>query len=66
MNANDCRAPGIRHRFDYYSGWCHRGCGNRDDGRIVSWNGAEIEPGPNYTLEELTEFRERLDGRYAR
>jgi hypothetical protein len=53
----------MRHRFDYYSGWCHFGCGNRDDGRITSWNGSVIASGPSYTEDELTEFRERQERR---
>lgn len=44
---------GFSHSFDPLSGWCTFGCGNRDDGRIISRAGAVIEAGPQYTGEEL-------------
>jgi hypothetical protein len=36
--ARECR-PGKRHRYDPVSGWCVHGCGNRNDGRVVSRGG---------------------------
>jgi hypothetical protein len=36
--ARECR-PGKRHRYDPVSGWCVHGCGNRDDGRVVTRGG---------------------------
>ena len=44
---------GFSHSFDPLSGWCLFGCGNRDDGRIVTRDGQVIEKGPQYTAEEL-------------
>jgi len=44
---------GLSHSFDPLSGWCIFGCGNRDDGRIVTFAGQVIEKGPTYTGEEL-------------
>lgn len=60
MTAQFCR-PGKYHRFDFVSGYCVHGCGNREDGRIVSREGNVIAPGPNYTPEELDAIRTRAD-----
>ena len=43
------------HDFDPLSGWCSR-CGLRDDGRLVSFDGTEYRPGPEYTPEQLHDF----------
>lgn len=56
--ARDC-IRGRHHIFHADSGWCIRGCGNRDDGRIVTWLGGVIDPGPTYTADELAELRAR-------
>lgn len=49
------------HRFDPISGYCLR-CGYRDDGRLVDLrSGREYRPGPEYTTEQLTEYRRYLD-----
>lgn len=37
MGMMDCKA-GKRHSYDE-SGWCAHGCGVRDDGRVISWQG---------------------------
>lgn len=52
-----CRGGG-RHEFDYYSGWCSKGCNVRDDGRVVNRYGVVLSEGPEYTIDELTTFRE--------
>jgi len=57
---DQCR-PGKRHEFDYYSGYCVRGCGVRDDGRVTSRSGDILNTGPDYTQAELDKFRERLE-----
>ena len=44
---------GFSHSFDPLSGWCIFGCGNREDGRIISRDGRVIERGPGYTGTEL-------------
>jgi hypothetical protein len=44
---------GFSHSFDPLSGWCTFGCGNREDGRIISRDGKVIEKGPDYTGAEL-------------
>lgn len=57
MFATQCKNfrldKGFSHSFDPLSGWCTFGCGNRDDGRIVSKDGRVIEAGPRYTGTEL-------------
>lgn len=64
MAATFCR-PGKWHQFDTISGYCVHGCGNREDGRIVSREGNVIAPGPEHTDAELAEIRRRADTRNA-
>ena len=56
-NASQCTkfrlTKGFSHSFDPLSGWCVFGCGNREDGGIVSRAGTVLEAGPQYTGEEL-------------
>lgn len=43
------------HDFSPISGWCEHGCGNRDDGRIITKQAEVIYAGPDYqqtTLEQ--------------
>ena len=57
-----CRR-GRKHDFDWYSGWCRNGCGNRDDGRVINMrSGDVIHRGPDYdeNPERLEPFRKRL------
>lgn len=54
--AEDC-VPGRSHRFDRLSGWCGWGCGNRDDGRIVTRHGVVLRRGPTYSMEALASIR---------
>lgn len=61
MMPNECTRSYLPHEFDYYSGWCKRGCGNRDDGRIVSRSGDLIQAVPEYTEAGLEKFRNRLE-----
>lgn len=48
--ATECRPyrNGAPHDFDSNSGWCVHGCGNRDDGRIITRQAEVIHPGPTY------------------
>lgn len=48
-----CRTYSPGHRFDAISGWCDYGCGTRDDGRLVKADRGVIDPGPEYTAEQL-------------
>lgn len=57
--AASCR-PGRRHRYDPRSGWCTHGCGLREDGRVLTWRGDLVNPGPTYTPAELEQIRQRL------
>lgn len=50
---------GFSHSFDVLSGWCTFGCGNREDGRIVTRDGVILDPGPNYTPQELAYLQAR-------
>jgi len=63
MFAHSCTAArigkGLSHSFDPLSGWCIFGCGNREDGRIVTREGRLIEKGPNYTGPELAQLQAR-------
>lgn len=52
---------GLKHDFDYYSGWCRNGCGNRNDGRVINRGGTVLYPGPTYTEEQLEPMRKRLE-----
>lgn len=61
MIATECVRTYLPHDFDYWSGWCKRGCGNRDDGRIVSRSGELISSGPEYNEAGLEKFRTRLE-----
>ena len=65
MFATSCKRfridKGLTHRYDVLSGWCVFGCGNRDDGRIVTGAGAVIERGPVYTSTELAEIKSTCD-----
>lgn len=62
MFATSCTRPriskGLTHSYDPISGWCKRGCGNRDDGRITTREGNDIAKGPQYTDAELAQMRE--------
>ena len=49
--------PDHTHHFDPISGWCN--CGYRDDGRLISKTGEVFRPGPNYTLQQLEQFRQK-------
>nr|WP_274637064.1 hypothetical protein [Microbacterium bovistercoris] len=49
---------GHQHRFDPISGWCAF-CNLRDDGRLVSRDGAVWRPGPEYGSEQLHTFLTR-------
>jgi hypothetical protein len=65
MSAIDCR-PGRQHRFNRQSGWCVYGCGNRDDGRIVTRGGAEVRPSATErplppALDGFEAYRERMN-----
>lgn len=42
---HECINPETRHDYDEISGWCLKGCGNRDDGRVTSRFGDVIAPG---------------------
>lgn len=60
MYALACK-PGRKHDFDFYSGWCRVGCGNRSDGRVINMRtGDVVHAGPAYTEETLEPFRKRL------
>ena len=48
---------GLSHTFDPVSGWCKHGCGNRDDGRITTREGNDIQAGPQYTQDELDQMK---------
>jgi len=65
MFATSCTAARIgkqlSHSFDPLSGWCLFGCGNREDGRIITRDGQVIEKGPQYTSEELGYIKARSD-----
>lgn len=41
------------HDFHPVSGWCLNGCGLREDGRHLTTAGSVIDPGPEYTPEDL-------------
>lgn len=45
------------HDFDPISGWCS-GCTVRDDGRHA-WHGDIVQPGPDYTPDQIATFLER-------
>ena len=47
----------LSHTFDPVSGWCKHGCGNRDDGRISTREGNDIQAGPQYTQDELDQMK---------
>ena len=49
---------GHEHRFDPVSGWCSS-CNLRDDGKLISKGGDVWQPGREYTLEQLHEYRQR-------
>lgn len=63
FGANACKKfrtnKGRSHTYDVLSGWCIYGCGNRDDGRIVTREGNVIEKGPQYTNAELGDMLAR-------
>lgn len=59
MAATDCTRTNKPHRFDSLSGWCHNGCGVRDDGRVTTRKGDVIYNGPTYQTEQLENFRNR-------
>lgn len=65
MFAQQCKKfrldKGLSHTFDRLSGWCVFGCGNRDDGRIVTGMGAVIEYGPKYTSQELAQIKANVE-----
>lgn len=68
MYALGCR-PGRRHNFDWYSGWCRHGCGNREDGRVINIrSGDVIHRGIDYDAkpELLEPIRKRLERKYRR
>ena len=44
MDMYACRR-GHAHDFDYYSGWCSRGCGVRDDRRVMTRDGEVLSAG---------------------
>lgn len=52
---------GFSHSFHPLSGWCIFGCGNREDGRIISRDGKVIEKGPQYTGAELADLQARSE-----
>lgn len=54
------RGPDAPHDFDRLSGWCLYGCGLRDDGRHQSTGGAVIDPGPEYTPDQLDQLAHDL------
>lgn len=51
---------GLSHAYDLKSGWCRFGCGNREDGRIVTREGNVIDQGPSYTDTELADMLQNL------
>lgn len=44
------------HVFETASGWCIRGCGRRDDGRVLGQGGSELKPA--MTQQTTTETKE--------
>lgn len=54
------RGPDAPHSFDPVSGWCRHGCGLRDDGRHQTYGGQVIDPGPEYTPEQLAAQADRI------
>lgn len=65
MFATSCTKPrvakALSHVYHPISGWCIYGCGNRDDGRITTREGNQIEPGPKYSDDELAQMKTRAD-----
>ena len=45
------------HNFDPVSGWCK--CGYREDGRLLSRAGEVLRQGPEYTHQQLDQFRQK-------
>jgi hypothetical protein len=42
MGMMDCKF-GKAHDYAKESGWCIHGCGVRDDGRVISWQGEVLQ-----------------------
>ena len=59
MNAHGC-FRGRAHQFDEISGWCDRGCGVRDDGRVIDRAGNVVFPGPPMSPERLDAHRTKI------
>jgi hypothetical protein len=54
--------PGHEHAFDPISGWCSW-CNLRDDGRLVDKGGTVLREGPEYTIQQLEQFRQKAKTR---
>ena len=50
--------PGHTHRFDPVSGWCAF-CNLRDDNKLIDKGGEILRPGPDYSLDQLEQYRQK-------
>lgn len=64
MNALSCR-PSKGHSWSKLSGWCHEGCGVRDDQRVTDrMSGEVIMAGPSYTPSQLEAMQAKTTALY--
>jgi hypothetical protein len=64
MNATDCR-PSKYHSWSKLSGWCHEGCGVRNDKRVTHRQSGEvILPGATYTPSQLEAMQAQTTALY--
>jgi hypothetical protein len=49
--------PGRVHDYDIDSRWCGNGCGVRDDGRVISWEGTVLRRSDDEYQTKLDEER---------